>query len=215
MSRRDDDLMFDETAAHHEAGHAFTAVALGVPLKEVRVRDRDDWAAGAAGNTLWKQDGSWAHPLYGGSVRACRGRLRMVVAGPVAEHFALRLPTYREAIDWKYLEIPDEPIEGSDEDRAQNMAARVIQAQVFYPKVLEHFRTENPGRDREWLRDMARPFAATTKPTREQLASEIRRAERSAVRLLLRNWATVDKLAQALDRRGRLTGRQVGRLLAA
>ena len=49
----------------------------------------------------------------------------------------------------------------------------------------------------------------------DQLEEEIRLAERSVARLLRREWAAVNKLAQALDRRGRLTGRQVGRLLAA
>lgn len=54
------------------------------------------------------------------------------------------------------------------------------------------------------------------RPTRGEILAEVRRAERRAQRILTRRWGDVLKLAESLCRRrsGRMTARQVGRLLA-
>jgi hypothetical protein len=225
MSRRpsDDDLLFlfqTQTTAWHEAAHAVTALTLGFPVKEVRVRDGADRAAGILGCVI-QGCGHADHPLDGGSVRACREQLKVYVAGCVGDGLGASQqvigepPPYREVVGEEYMELTDEPREGSDEAYAIGYATMVIQARVVFPKALEHFRSEFPDRGREWYRVMARAFACSTQPSPDQLEEEIRLAERSVARLLRREWAAVNKLAQALDRRGRLTGRQVGRLLAA
>jgi ATP-dependent Zn protease len=230
MSRRrtlsdlsDEDLMFHletENLAYHEAGHALAGVSLGWQVQEVRFRDQTDREANAGGMTLWEDDEFWKHPLFGGTVRACRAVLRMVVAGPVAERLATlqscfdeKLPTYQDTLDDEYLDIPEEPIEGSDAEQARDLATKIIQARIIFPDALHHARLKHPDLSASERRYMALTYAYRAAPTRDEMMGEIRRAERSAVRLLLKNWAAVDKLAQALQKRGRLTGKQVLRVL--